>query len=70
MVSCLTKLLSFCSVSLAGANAQALRSQPLLEAGSLRRGFSSITPAGHDTASWHAFSTGKAARGKDDGVDK
>ena len=57
-------------MALGSNNAQSLRPQPLLEAGSLRRGFSVPASAGHDTALWLAFSSGKAVRGKDDGVCK
>lgn len=59
-----------CSVALGSNNAQSLRPQTLLEAGSLRRGFPAATPAGQDTATWAAFASGRAVRGKDDGVCK
>jgi hypothetical protein len=61
---------SHCSVALGSNNAQALRPQSLLEAGSLRRGPPATSPAGQDTAAWAAFSTGRGVRGKDDGVCK
>ena len=55
-------------MALAGAGAQSLRLQPVLEAGSLRRGPLPSAAAASDTASWACFATGKVLRGKDDGV--